>query len=276
MDLEQLSVSQIILLALLVSFVTSIATGIVTASLLAQAPQAVTNTVNQVVERTIETIVPKNSGPAVTTVQQKTVIVKEDDQVTSSIALALTKTGLMHQGLASTSPVTGLAVAIGNDMVLTASALVDKDALVSFGVTDQTFTVSQRFPEIGVAVLTAKNASTTASFSVGGTDSLKLGQTVIGIASVLNERVQIGAVSSKSPLAKVTVKDANSVPVRTVDTTITGTLPPGAPLINIFGDLVGIYTSASGSAGAGSFVSVSDIVGLLAPAATSTPSAPAH
>lgn len=274
MDLEQLSVSQIILLALLVSFVTSIATGIVTASLLAQAPQAVTNTVNQVVERTIETIVPKNSGSTV--VQQKTVIVKEDDQVTSSIALALSKTGLVHQGTSSTSPVIGLAEAISGDTALTASALVDKDVLVSFGASDKLFSVSQRFPEIGVAVLTAKSGSSTSSFPVGTTDDLKLGQTVVAIASVLNERVEIGAVSAKSVLAKVSQNGADAATVRSVDTTISGTLSPGTPLINVFGDLVGMYTAASGSVGAGSFVSVSDVVRLLAPAATSTPPASAH
>lgn len=64
--MEHLSKQQLILLALLVSFVTSLSTGIFTVSLMSQAPQGVMQTINQVVEKTIEKAVVPGGTAAVT------------------------------------------------------------------------------------------------------------------------------------------------------------------------------------------------------------------
>ena len=85
MDLEQLTKHQILLLTLLVSFVTSIATGIVTVSLMDQAPEGVTRVINQIVERTVETVVPDTQGAATATTE-KTVVIQQDELVPQSIA----------------------------------------------------------------------------------------------------------------------------------------------------------------------------------------------
>ncbi|MBX9765461.1 hypothetical protein K2X83_02365 [Patescibacteria group bacterium] len=270
MDIEDLSTTQIILLTLLVSFVTSIATGIVTVSLLAQAPAAVTNTVNQIVERTVETVIPADNSKPATTIKETTVVVKEEDLITKSISESFGKTARIYAGVATSSSVVGLA-AVTSSGIITDSSVVDEDHLVVVGGVSAIYSVKAEYPEIGIALLFPKEKDTSfqGGFMIGATDSLKLGQTAIGLLSVTNERVQIGAVSSRSPLAEVTRKDRDDVSVRAIDTNIMTSLVPGTPLVNIFGDLIGISSYASP---VGSFVSASDIALLLAPpAASSTP-----
>lgn len=56
MDIKDLDKKQYILLILLITFVVSIATGIVTVSLMNQAPKSVPQTINNVIQRTIEKV----------------------------------------------------------------------------------------------------------------------------------------------------------------------------------------------------------------------------
>lgn len=79
MDVKDLNKPQLILLAILLSFITSIATGIVTVTLMQQAPPSVTVPINRIVRQTVEKIVPGTS-----TVQ--TVVVKEEDLVVDALA----------------------------------------------------------------------------------------------------------------------------------------------------------------------------------------------
>jgi S1-C subfamily serine protease len=77
--MEELNKNQIVLLTLLVSFVTSIATGIVTVTLMNQAPAAVTQTINRIVERTVEKVVP--GEPKVTTVVKEVPVVVTEEKL---------------------------------------------------------------------------------------------------------------------------------------------------------------------------------------------------
>ena len=274
MDIEELSKFQIVLLVLLVSFVTSIATGIVTVTLLAQAPPAVTQTINHVVERTVETVVPEVATSTKSSAPVQTVIVKEDDLVTGSIASALSKTGRVFGGTASTSPVVGLAAEIAPGVLVTDAAIVGKENLVSIGNVSALFSVSETFPDIGIAVLTPESTSTALgdAYKVADSGAIRLGSTVTAILGVTNARVAIGSVSALFGLSDTAKKGAPSIHVRAIDTNVGAGSITGAPLINVFGDLVGISTGVSKAAGgAGTFVSASDIITLLASKATTTP-----
>ncbi|OGI95070.1 hypothetical protein A2917_01680 [Candidatus Nomurabacteria bacterium RIFCSPLOWO2_01_FULL_42_17] len=81
MDIKDLNKPQLILLAVLLSFVTSIATGITTVTLMQQAPASFTAPVNRVIQQTIEKI-QQVEGKTIT----QTVIVKEEDLVVDAIA----------------------------------------------------------------------------------------------------------------------------------------------------------------------------------------------
>src|SRR3989344_7555995 len=129
MDLEQLNKSQIILLTLLISFVTSIATGIVTVSLMEQAPPAFTQTVNRIVERTVEKVVPAGqAASAVTT--EKTVVVKESDLIVEAVK-KMTPSLVQVYSQASEPVFLGLGIVLdGSGSVVTDASILGEVAEV--------------------------------------------------------------------------------------------------------------------------------------------------
>lgn len=81
MDIKDLDKTQLIFLALLLSFVVSIATSITTVTLMQQAPPSITVPINRVIQQTVEKI-QQVEGKTIT----QTVIVKEEDLVVDAIA----------------------------------------------------------------------------------------------------------------------------------------------------------------------------------------------
>ena len=134
---EELNKTQLILLALLVSFVTSIATGIVTVALMEQAPPGVTRTINQVVEKTIEIIQPGEE----TIIVHETVI-RESELIRSAVQKNLTglvvfyiteeaESDKSRRDIGSGFLVTpdGMAV-IGADIL---KSMIDRDMFAEYG-----------------------------------------------------------------------------------------------------------------------------------------------
>ena len=244
MDLEHLTKHQIILLTLLVSFVTSIATGIVTVSLMNQAPAGVTRTINQIVEHTVQTVVPSTSGPIVTT--QKTVVVKDDDLVAQSI-------GNLQKSIVRIT-VKGSDELLARGVIVDSkgTALTDKAALLDSGADsfeailsngDRVAAVLEKSTGTSspiAALLLAVGTSTGfAPAPLADSSKLKLGQSVIGISGEGVDSVGEGVIAML-PSAQSGRIEA-SVPSKV----------PGSVLATLFGEVIGITTADSALAGSG-------------------------
>lgn len=271
MDIEHLSKTQIVLLVLLCTFVASIATGIVTVALLAQAPPAVTQTVNHIIQRTVETVAPSTGEP--TTIKETTVVVKEDELLSSSISSAFGKLGVVHETDATSSPVIALGIPIGALLLTDASVVTDVHAVEIGGVT-LLYGVEKKISEVGVVVLKLMDGGKVpVGPRVGDTGQIKLGQSVVVLPSASGARVGIGAVTARYTIGRVDGGDEEII-IRAIDTNIGGKIAAGAPLLNAFGDVIGISTmlSQGPAGGIGTFVSISDLSALyLGVKGTSTP-----
>ncbi|MBC7836689.1 hypothetical protein H7X87_02830 [Acetobacteraceae bacterium] len=247
MDLEHLTKHQIVLLTLLVSFVTSIATGIVTVSLMDQAPPGVTRVVNQIVEHTVEKVVPASQGAATATVTEKTVVVKDDDLAAQSIAqvqkgiIRITAKGantLLARGiLLNTS-----GVAITDRAALAASGVRQFDAiLVSGERVAITIDPSEGNSTLVTGMVAIGTSTGFAPVTFVDPAKLALGQSVIRIDGVGSDTVGSGVIA-------MLPSSSSGNTAHTVQASV-GAVMPGAVLMTLFGEVIGIVTSQSLTAG---------------------------
>jgi len=255
MHLDQLSKSQIVLLTLLVSFVTSIATGIVTVSLMDQAPPIVAQTINRVIERTVEKVVPSGQAASTIITQEKTVVVKESDQIADAVKKVSPSLVRLYASSAEGSAFLGLGVVVGGfGTVVTDAAAIGEagDASVTFpdGTHARVF-VRSRDRENGLAFLEAATSSEAHAAWVPAAVSggqLSLGESVIALSGKTIARIADGIV-----VALVPPKDSMA---EIVETNISDDiLLAGSPLVDIDGGIVGISTWVSRNASTGGFIS---------------------
>ncbi len=127
MDIKDLNKSQLILLAVLLSFVTSIATGITTVTLMQQAPDSFTVPVNRVIKQTVEKI---QQVEGKTTVQ--TVVVKEEDLVVDAIAKNQSSIFSVTKEVQDVDLQTVVEVSAGKGFAVSLDGLVAVDAGLVF------------------------------------------------------------------------------------------------------------------------------------------------
>lgn len=231
MKIEELSKSQLILLTILVNFVTSVATGILTVSLLDKAPPIVTQTVNRVVEHTIETVTQQIAPAAVALAPAPS----NQDLVTAALGMGASREVAIYAAEMGTSTP---AISIGTFLsksravVTAAQDILPQEVLIEFsdgsyspaslahgggGIVIYGFSDGAVLPKISSPVLVNPN-------------NLKLGQTALAISTDGSATTGIVArVSSKG--IHTTLPDIGT----------------GSATVDLAGNLIGI--SAGGTPG---------------------------
>jgi len=268
--MEDLNQTQLVLLAILVSFVTSIGTGIITVSLLDEAPPKVTQTINRVVERTIETVSPSEGEGR--EIIRETVVIKEEDQVVDAIEKAtprLVRIKPYQPGVwAEDQETIGLGILVrSGGVILTDGARVSQAGRYSAVFDDGAQLVAKTIydPSDSLAVLGPEFATTPLSRSPATLSGVgvKLGQTVIRVSGSENTQVKVGRVtniSSGDVTATSTASQTSGTDTVRIETDITSAATTGSVLLNLSGEVVGMYLSGDPL---GVFVSASEMIQIV-------------
>jgi len=257
--MDHLSRQQLILLAILISFVTSMATGIVTVSLMDQTPRSVTQTINRVVEKTIETVVPERTNNAAAVVTKETVVVKSDDLVVESVEKnlkSLVKIYKIGQDLSNGKPIFS-SIGIMTDEGIMAERFIIEKEKDQFGVIiPETYeAILPDGTKVALLPIAEKGGDKLVFFekkgddgkpaginfglpkiSFGQADKLKLGQSVVQIGGSENNSVATGIVALLKKGDKDKVLEIVT-DIRKSDR-ILGTI-----LTNLSGEVVGFLTA---------------------------------
>src|SRR3989338_6261192 len=206
MNMEELNKSQIVLLTLLVSFVTSIATGIVTVSLMEQAPPVIAQTVNRIIERTIETVAPASQAAASAISRERTVVVRETELISAAVAKVSPSIVRLYSSNSTTT-----ATFLGLGIILSADGKVvaDTESLgnltsVSMALSDGTrmqASVGEADKAAGLVFLQATSTEVAIPLKPASIVIVApvLGQTVVALSGKSVVRIEDGIVTALIP-----------------------------------------------------------------------------
>lgn len=261
MKLEELTKQQIILLALLVSFVTSIATGIVSVTLLGQTPPGATQTVNRIFERTVEKVVPDKQGASVI-MKEKTVVVKEEDLIVKSVEVGSKNIVRIYERPQEQPEsdlkkdnnnnnifgnFVGLGIVISSEgMISTASNnLLNWKKYMISTYDNRIFNVDNLFygekVSFAKAIIDVKNTEKYIfnPAVLSESKNIKLGESVIAVSGEDRNIISTGIVSS------LVQENTTKNKITEVQTSIQPLRIEGAPIFNLFGEVVAMNEISS-------------------------------
>lgn len=236
--MEDLTKQQLVLLTLLVSFVSSIATSISVVSLLNEEPQTITQTINRIVEKTIERVVPEEIRPNFTLLSPKSPLVaSESDSTVVAVETNLPKMVTIWSGKTTGEEKIerGLGFAVSSDgLVVTDKNILDEGTEYSASFPDRkTYQAVKVYTDKNsdLAILKLRdekgeNATITPFVSFAPNEP-KLGAPVIALGGKEGGTVYQGIVSEKIKTRLVT-----SILFKQVDR--------GGPSFGIDGKIIGM------------------------------------
>ncbi len=240
-----LNTQQIVLLCLLVSFVTSIATGITVVSLMQQAPEPVTQTINRVIERTVESVTQQPVQDLKDLISQKpspskevvTVVVNQEDQSINAVSKNENSVARIVVNSKNEEFITlGLVLNQAGDIVAD-KRMVDrrttyaahiglKKVLVKYASGSET-------TDFVILKVQGENSNDFIPAVLGDSNGLKLAQSVISLSGSKQTSVAIGEIESLNKSV-----DGNLI---SIDTSISGqNVLNGSMLLNLQGLVIGI------------------------------------
>lgn len=238
MNIEDLTKTQLLLLTILVNFVTSIATGVLTVSLLDQAPPTVIQTVNRIVDHTIEQVT--TEVPVIRNVPVEAP--STEDLLTSAIAKTGSWSVRIYRAGGSEAVGRGFFHAPSRSVITTTGFPGTMEAEFSSGSrmtirSVETVGSLERYEFDGAEILPQNALPRFASFQ-----NLKQGQTAIAL---LADRSAVTGI--------ITLVGTDEI-----RTDLPGVLP-GEPVVNISGEVIGLSLSE------GRVMSAEKLTALIAP-----------
>ena len=230
--MEHLNKQQLILLALLISFVTSLAIGIVTVSLMDQAPQNIARTITQVIQKTVAEV------PAGAT-STAAVAIAVSDQVADATDRVIPSLVRMREG--DNGPIAGLGLIVSrNGTIMTDKNVMDKLNIPQavFGNNTSVPVTITRFQMGGdIAFMVPQRSISIEMKPITFGATPRLGATIWSLTGTTTYALSQGIVTGVET-------DTNGTPIVIRTSISSKNLLAGAPLFDAAGRTIGIATNS--------------------------------